>query len=185
MEYGVYVAKANKKVKRKVFKEKEWRLRPKTLEIHGGGEISDVELRPSVHRVTAFSMGSFDRARRLFAGEEAGFIYTRINNPTVDRLERRLASLEGAEAALATSSGMSAIQLLSLYLANSGGHVVSSNRLYGGVFHLFRDMLPKLGIPVTFVETTTTFILGKKPIGPTLSFFMSKTPPTPLLMFLT
>lgn len=177
MEYGEHMAKA----KKKVFREKEWRLKPKTLEIHGGGEISDMELRPSVHRVTAFSMGALDRARRLFAGEEAGFIYTRINNPTVDRLERRLASLEGAEAALATSSGMSAIQLLAMYLANSGGHIVSSNRLYGGVFHLFRDMLPKLGISVTFIENPYDIDSWEKAHRPNTKFFHVENPSNPII----
>ena len=172
---------AKSKGKKAKKQDKEWRLKPKTLEIHGGGTLADVDLRPSVHRVTAFSMGSFDRARKLFAGEERGFIYSRINNPTVDRLERRLASLEGAEAALATSSGMSAIQLLSMYLAHSGGHIVSSNRLYGGVFHLFRDMLPKLGISVTFVENPYDINAWKKAHRPNTKFFHVENPSNPVI----
>lgn len=131
-------------------------LRPKTLEIHGGGSLADSELRIGVDRVSAYPLGSFDRGTRLFAGEEDGFVYSRINNRTVDKLERRLAALEGAEACLATSSGMSAINLLSLYLARKKngyrGGIVSSNRLYGGVFHLFNEILPSLGIQVNFVE---------------------------------
>src|SRR3989338_9307236 len=123
-----------KKSKKHAEAEKPWKLKLKTLEIHGGGSEKDTELRPGLYRATAFPLGSFERAEKLFAGEERGFIYTRINNPSVDKLERRLAALESAEAALATSSGMSAIALLALHLAAPGGHIVSSNRLYGGGF---------------------------------------------------
>src|SRR3989338_11407624 len=85
-------------MKRKIIAKKLWKLRPRTLEIHGGGDFSDRELRPVVDRVAAYPLGSFERGRRLFAGEERGFIYTRINNRTVDRLEKRGAALVGAEA---------------------------------------------------------------------------------------
>src|SRR3989338_1620258 len=111
-------------MKRKIIAKKLWKLRPRTLEIHGGGDFSDRELRPVVDRVAAYPLGSFERGRRLFAGEERGFIYTRINNRTVDRLEKRVAALEGAEAGLATSSGMSAILLISVHLSHSGGGII-------------------------------------------------------------
>ncbi|OGM91645.1 hypothetical protein A3A20_01765 [Candidatus Wolfebacteria bacterium RIFCSPLOWO2_01_FULL_45_19] len=160
---------------------KLWKLRPKTLEIHGGGEFSDIGLRPVVDRVTAYPLGSFERAKRLFEGSEDGFIYTRINNRTVDRLEKRIAALEGGEAGLATSSGMSAIMLLSLYLAHSGGHIVSSNRLYGGVFHWFREFLPKLGIAVTFVENPQDIEEWKRAIRPETKFLALENPSNPLI----
>ncbi len=160
---------------------KIWKLKPKTLEIHGGGSEKDVELRPGLQRVIAFSLGSFDRAQRLFEGKEEGFIYTRINNPTVDKLEKRLAALEGAEAGLATSSGMSAINLVALHLANSGGHVVASNRLYGGVFHLLRERLPALGIKVSFVENPYDLKKWEKAIRPNTKFLYVETPSNPLL----
>lgn len=162
-------------------RKKLWKLRPKTLEIHGGGNVTDHELRPVVDRVTAYPLGSFERAKRLFAGEEKGFIYTRINNRTVDRLEKRIAALEGAEAGLATSSGMSAILLISLYFANGGGHIVSSNRLYGGVFHLFREFLPKLGISVTLVENPYDLGEWKRAIRPNTRFLALENPSNPLL----
>src|SRR3990167_1076088 len=93
-------------MKRKIISKKLWKLRPRTLEIHGGGDFSDHELGPGVDRVTAYPLGSFERAKRLFAGEERGFIYTRINNRTVDRLEKGVAALEGAGAGLSPSSGL-------------------------------------------------------------------------------
>lgn len=156
-------------------------LRPKTLEIHGGGSEKDIEIRPGLHRAVAFPMKSFERARRLFEGKEEGFIYTRINNPTVDKLEKRLAALEGAEAALAVSSGMAAVTLLALHLASPAGHIVSSNRLYGGVFHLFRDRLPALGIPVTFVENPFNRKEWEKAIKPNTKFLYVETPSNPVI----
>ncbi|MEK7596170.1 MAG: aminotransferase class I/II-fold pyridoxal phosphate-dependent enzyme [Patescibacteria group bacterium] len=165
-------------------------LRPKTLEIHGGGSKKDIEIRPGLHRTVAFPMKSFERARRLFEGKEEGFIYTRINNPTVDKLEKRLAALEGAEAALATSSGMSAVTVLALHLACSAkggaspalaGRIVSSNRLYGGVFHLFRDRLPALGIPVTFVENPYDLKEWEKAIKLNTKFLYVEIPSNPII----
>jgi len=170
-----------KKSKKHAEAEKPWKLKLKTLEIHGGGSEKDTELRPGLYRATAFPLGSFERAEKLFAGEERGFIYTRINNPSVDKLERRLAALESAEAALATSSGMSAIALLALHLAAPGGHIVSSNRLYGGVFHLFRENLPKLGISVKLVENPFDLKLWEKSIKPNTKFLYVETPSNPVI----
>lgn len=157
------------------------KLHAKTLEIHGGGSLGDIEIRPGLARVIAFSLGSFDRGQRLFEGREEGFIYTRINNPTVDKLERRLAAMEGAEAGLATSSGMSAINLIALHLAHDGGHIAASNRLYGGVFHLFRERMPALNIPVTFVEHPHDPASWEKAIRPDTKFLYVETPSNPLL----
>ncbi|MBI4992293.1 MAG: O-acetylhomoserine aminocarboxypropyltransferase/cysteine synthase [Candidatus Harrisonbacteria bacterium] len=157
------------------------RLHSKTLEIHGGGSLTDSEIRPGLYRVIAFSLGSFDRAQRLFSGTEEGFIYTRINNPTVDKLEKRLAVLEGAEAGLATSSGMAAIELIALHLAHSGGHIVASNRIYGGTFHLFRERLPALGIKVSFVENPFEEKSWVKAIQPNTKFLYVENPSNPIL----
>src|SRR3989344_6494856 len=147
-------------------------LRPKTLEIHGGETLYDKEIRPGLHRVVTFPLKSHERARRIFEGRERGFVYTRINNPTVDKFEKRIAAMEGAEAGLATASGMAAIDLVAKYLAHSGGHIVASNQLYGGVFHLFREILPKLGISVTFVDNPYDPEAWKRAIIPGTTRFL-------------
>ena len=170
-----------KKIKKSDKIEKFWKLKLKTLEIHGGTSAMDQDIRPRLYRTTAFSLGSFNRAGKLFSGKEQGFIYTRINNPSVDKLERRLAALEGAEVALATSSGMSAINLLALHLAAPGGHIVSSNRLYGGVFHLFNNDLPKLGITVKLVENPYNLKSWEKSIKPNTKFLYVETPSNPVI----
>ncbi|MDP3645581.1 MAG: aminotransferase class I/II-fold pyridoxal phosphate-dependent enzyme [bacterium] len=158
-----------------------WQLQQKTLEIHGGTVGSEQGLRPGLYRATAFPLGSFERGRKLFAGEERGFMYTRIGNPSVDVLERRLAALERAEACLATSSGMAAITLLALHVASPGGHIVASNRLYGGVFHLFREELPKLGISVTFVENPFDMKGWENAIQSNTKFLYVETPSNPVI----
>jgi len=84
------------------------------------------------------------------------YIYSRYNNPTVEALERKVADLEGAEAAVAFASGMAAISTTLLTLAGQGGHIVSARDLYGGTYQLMRDLMPPLGIEVTFVDTRDT-----------------------------
>jgi len=158
-----------------------WKLQRKTLEIHGGGSMHEHYLRPPVHRVVAYPLGSFERAARLFSGEEQGFIYSRINNETVDYLERRYASLEGAQRALGTASGMAAVKLVVEFFAHKG-HVVASNRLYGGVFHLLGEQLPKLGIETTFVANPHDLTQWVRAINPGITRLLYlETPSNPLI----
>jgi O-acetylhomoserine (thiol)-lyase len=84
--------------------------------------------------------------------EEAGFIYTRLNNPTNDILEQRLAALEGGIGAVVTASGTAAINTTLLTLLRSGDHIVASSSLYGGTYNLLSVTLPRFGITTTFVD---------------------------------
>ena len=93
---------------------------------------------------------------RLFDLEDAGFFYTRLGNPTVDAVERKIAALEGGVGALCTSSGQAANLLALLNVARSGDHIVSASSIYGGTFNLFAVTLKKLGIEVTFVDQTAS-----------------------------
>jgi len=81
------------------------------------------------------------------------YIYSRFNNPTIEALEAKVASLEGAEAAVAFASGMAAISTVMLTLCKEGGHVVTAKDLYGGTFVLMKDYFPRLGIRTTMVDT--------------------------------
>ncbi|GIS00080.1 MAG: hypothetical protein CM15mP102_09000 [Flavobacteriales bacterium] len=93
-----------------------------------------------------------DHAAKLFSLAEPGYIYTRLNNPTADVLEKRLASIEGGIAAVATSSGSAALATTLLTLLKTGDHIVSSNSLYGGTYNLLNVTLPRYGITTTFVD---------------------------------
>ncbi len=108
-----------------------------------------------IHQTTSFVFSDAEQAANRFALAELGPIYTRINNPTQEVVENRLADLEGGVGALLVASGMSAISLSILNVANAGDHVVASPSLYGGTQNLFAHTLPKLGIQVTFVEDPT------------------------------
>lgn len=118
-------------------------------------------------------------AADLFAAKEEGFIYSRINNPTVDVFERRMADLEGAEAGIAMSSGMSAAFMIAAHLAKSGDEIVSCDRVYGGTFHLFHDTLPRFGIKVNFVENPHDIKSWKSAITKKTKFLFVETPSNP------
>ncbi|MEV0338933.1 bifunctional o-acetylhomoserine/o-acetylserine sulfhydrylase [Nocardia sp. NPDC050713] len=105
-----------------------------------------------IYQTTSYTFRDTEHAAALFGLSEAGNIYTRIMNPTQDAVEQRIAALEGGVAALLLASGQAAETFAILNLASAGDHIVSSPRLYGGTYNLFRYSLPKLGIEVSFVE---------------------------------
>jgi O-acetylhomoserine (thiol)-lyase len=105
-----------------------------------------------IYQSTAYVFNDSDHAANLFSLAESGNIYTRINNPTNDILEQRLAALEGGIAAVATASGTSAIATTLLTLLRAGDHIVASNSLYGGTYNLLSVTLPRHGITTTFVD---------------------------------
>lgn len=101
---------------------------------------------------TTFKYESTEQVSKLFDLKEAGFFYTRIANPTVDAVERKIAALEGGAGAMCTSSGQAATMFAILTLASAGDHFVSSSAIYGGSLNLFAVTLKKFGIEVTFVD---------------------------------
>jgi len=126
-----------------------------TIALHGGHEIDPTGSRAvPIYQTTSYVFNDTDHAAKLFALEEAGNIYTRLMNPTTDVLEKRIAMMEGGLAALAVSSGMSAISLAIMNIASQGDHIVSSSQLYGGTSTLFAHTFKKIGIEVTFVDPT-------------------------------
>ncbi|NJW54070.1 O-acetylhomoserine aminocarboxypropyltransferase/cysteine synthase family protein [Salinimicrobium oceani] len=105
-----------------------------------------------IYQTTSYVFKDSDHAANLFSLAEPGFIYTRLNNPTNDILEQRLAALEGGIAAVVTASGTAAISTTLLTLLKSGDHIVASSSLYGGTYNLLSVTLPRLGITTTFVD---------------------------------
>lgn len=105
-----------------------------------------------LYQTTAFDFGTSDHAADLFNLAAPGYIYTRLNNPTSDILEQRLAVLEGGIGSVVTSCGMSAISTTLLTLLRSGDHIVASSSLYGGTYNLLSVTLPRLGITTSFVD---------------------------------
>jgi len=126
-----------------------------TLAVRAGIERSQYgENSEALYLTSSFVQPDAETARKRFAMEEDGYTYTRVSNPTVAGMEQRLAALEGTEAAIATSSGMSAILLLGLGVLRAGDHVVCSQSVFGSTLRLFATELAKFGVVTTFVSQT-------------------------------
>ncbi len=131
-------------------------MKLETLCLHGGTQPDPVTLSRAVpiHRTSSFVFKNTAHAANLFALRELGNIYTRLQNPTTEVLEKRVALLEGAPelGGLAAASGMAAIFNSIVNLAEAGDNIVSARNLYGGTYTQFNDILPKLGITVKWVD---------------------------------
>ena len=128
----------------------------RTLQVHAGEERADpvtgARATP-IYYTSSYAFESAEKAKKLYALEEEGHIYTRISNPTTEVLEKRVAAIENGVGALAQSTGMSAILLAILNIANAGDEIVASNNLYGGTYTLFKNTMVNWGIKVNFVDT--------------------------------
>lgn len=108
---------------------------------------------PPIYQTTSYVFDDAERAADLYALEAEGEVYTRISNPTVRTLERRLASLEGGTAAVATGSGMAALDAATSILAANGDNIVSAASIYGGTHSYFANMAPRRGVEARLVDT--------------------------------
>ena len=126
-----------------------------TLQLHAGQEspdpATDARAVP-IYATTSYVFKDSTTAAGRFALTEPGNIYTRLQNPTNDVFEKRIAALESGAGALSTASGSAAIVYAVQNIATAGDHVVSSTNLYGGTFNLFANTLPEQGITATFVD---------------------------------
>ena len=130
----------------------DWKF--ETKQIHAGAApdpVTNARATP-IYQTTSYVFNSAAHAKNLFALAEFGNIYTRIQNPTQNVVEERVAALEGGTAALLLASGQAAATLAVLNIAEAGDHIVSSSSIYGGTYNLFKYTLKKLGIDTTFVE---------------------------------
>ncbi|MBR7041467.1 MAG: O-acetylhomoserine aminocarboxypropyltransferase/cysteine synthase [Clostridia bacterium] len=134
---------------------KEYRF--ETKQLHVGQEAADpaTDARAvPIYATTSYVFKDSAQAAGRFALTEAGNIYTRLQNPTTDVFEKRIAALEGGAGALATASGSAAITYAVQNIAVAGDHIVSSTNLYGGTANLFANTLPEQGLTTTFVDPT-------------------------------
>jgi methionine-gamma-lyase len=119
---------------------------PGTTAVHGRRGAPRGALASPIVQTSTFAFGSAAEMRRYLEGDEELFLYTRYANPTVRELEDALAAVEGAEAALALSSGMAAMTSAVLSLVRTGDEVLASRSLYGGTVHLVTELLPRFGV---------------------------------------
>lgn len=150
--------------------------------IHGGYHTENYHdsLVPPLYQTSTFTFANAEQGERRFAGEEDGFVYSRLGNPTVKILEDRMAILEGAEKALAFSSGMAAVSAVLFSLVESGDHILCSQGVYGCTFGLLQLMKEKFQIDHEFsrmdtkenirnaILPNTTCIYVETPINPTM-----------------
>ncbi|RPD97744.1 O-acetylhomoserine aminocarboxypropyltransferase/cysteine synthase [Aureibaculum marinum] len=125
-----------------------------------------------IYQTSSYVFNDTDHAANLFSLKELGFIYTRLNNPTNEILQTRLAAVEGGVGAVVFASGSSAISTGLLTLLKAGDHIVASSSLYGGTFNLLNVTLPRLGITTTFVDASDPENFGKAVQENTRAFFV-------------
>jgi O-acetylhomoserine (thiol)-lyase len=125
-----------------------------TIKVRGGYNPKDHNYAVSVpiYQTASFELGDTDRFERLRTFKEAGYFYTRLGNPTVSVLEERVAALDGAAAAIAVASGMSAITLTLFSIAEGGGRIITTKQLYGGTADSFSLIYPKFGVEIDKVD---------------------------------
>ena len=141
---------------------------------HAGHDVVKTAVTRAVpiYQTSSYVFNNSEHAAKVFGLEEPGFIYTRLNNPTNDILEQRLATLEGGIGAVVTASGTAAITTALLVLLKAGDHIVASNSLYGGTYNLFKVTLPRLGITTTFVDPSDPSNFKKAVQENTRAFFV-------------
>ncbi len=128
-------------------------LRPETLCVQAGWAPKKGESRVlPIYQSTTFKYETSEQMAKLFDLEEAGFFYTRLQNPTNEAVASKIAQLEGGVAAILTSSGQAASFYAIFNICEAGDHVVSAAAIYGGTYNLFAITLKKMGIDVTFVD---------------------------------
>lgn len=109
---------------------------------------------PPIYQTSTFKFKDADHGARLFKGEEEGYIYTRMRNPTIEAMEDAIAELEGGSKAIGCASGMAAISLIFFSLTQNGDHVICGNSVYGPTTTFLSQILSKFGIETTFVDTS-------------------------------
>ena len=155
-------------------------LHPETLAVRVAVDKSQYgENCEALYLSSSFTQPDSEAAVRRFAGEEEGYIYSRFTNPTVASMEQRLAALEGMEAAIGTSSGMSAILLLCMGLLKAGDHLVCSQSVFGSTLKLLGSEFGKFGVQSTFVSQTDV-AQWRAAIRPDTRLLFAETPTNPL-----
>ncbi|MEN6081118.1 O-succinylhomoserine sulfhydrylase [Chromobacterium piscinae] len=155
-------------------------LHPETLAIRAGRETSQFnEHSQGLFLTSSFTYDSAAQAAAMFLGEVDGYTYSRFTNPTVAAFQQRLAEMEEGERAIATATGMAAIQAIMMTLLQAGDHIVSSQSLFGSTTNLFANQLSKFGVATTFVDARD-LSLWSEALQPNTKLLFLETPSNPL-----
>lgn len=133
-----------------------------------------------IYQTSTFSFESAEEGAKCFAGESKGYIYTRIGNPTIDALERQIASLENGFGAIAVSSGMAAVTTIYLALMSAGDHIISTDAIYGPARSVMEKQFVRFGFQSTYIKTTDLEAI-EKAIRPNTKVLYIETPANPTM----
>ena len=160
---------------------KRWKF--DTMALHGAFEgMKPNTVAVPIYQCLAYPFDDVQHGADAYADAREGlYCYGRWDNPTVNVFEKRIAMLEGGEAAIATSSGMSAILLISHHYCKAGDEIVSSNRVYGGTFVLFEAGFEKMGVKVRWITDPSDLDAWKKAITKKTRFLYVESPSNPSL----
>ncbi len=164
-----------------MMKPSKKRLGDATLAIHAGEEKFHVgaAVGTTISRTANFTFASTEEMKQWAEGKSSAYIYSRYGNPTLAVAEKKIAALEGAEAAVVTASGSAAISAALFSLLRAGDEVIATRQLYGGSYKLLRDTLPGFGIAVRYVESDLAGI--EKLVGPRTKVLYVESPTNPTL----
>ncbi|MDD3380608.1 MAG: O-succinylhomoserine sulfhydrylase [Rugosibacter sp.] len=158
--------------------DQNWTL--ETLAVRAGQARSQFnEHSEALYLTSSFVFDSAAQAAARFSGAEEGMVYARFTNPTVTMMQTRLAALEGAEACVATASGMAAIMATVMALMSAGEHIVSSRSIFGATQQLFGTIFSRFGIETTFVDSSDSAAFAAA-IRPNTRLLFIETPSNPL-----
>ena len=157
-------------------------MKTETLVLHAGWRADPTtgSVAVPIHQTTSYQFHDTDHAASLFSLSELGNIYTRLQNPTTDVLEQRIAALEGGAAALGVASGQTASTMAVQNLARAGDNIVSSTDLYGGTWNLFANTMKDMGIEVRFADPSDSQSFADAVDDKTRAFY-AETLPNPKL----
>ncbi|MBV8658939.1 MAG: O-succinylhomoserine sulfhydrylase [Burkholderiales bacterium] len=159
----------------------DYAYHPDTLAVRAGQERTDFgEHAEGLYLTSSFVSDSAEQAAARFQGTEPGYIYSRFGNPTVATFQARLAALEGAEAAVATATGMAAILSLCMAHLKAGDHIVAANGLFGTTTLMMSNYLGKFGVTTSFVPATDPSA-WEAAVTPATRMFFLETPSNPLM----
>lgn len=157
-------------------------MRPETMCIQAGYEPKNGSPRAlPIYQSTTFTFDSTEHVGALFDLTAGDAFYTRLGNPTIDCVEKKIAALEGGVGALCTSSGQAASMLSVMNIANAGDHIIVASAVYGGTFNLFGVTLKKFGVDVTFIDGDAPLEQLQKEIRPNTKAVFGETIANPAL----
>ena len=153
-----------------------------TLAVHAGQKPDPIygSLSTPIYQTSTFVFKDVAQGASRFSGDEEGYIYTRLGNPTQAALEEKIAALEGGESALAFGSGMAAVSAVLLALVSHGDHIVHSSAIYGCTFAFIHELIPRFGISATSVDTADLEAV-KQAIKPETKVVYIETPANPTM----